>query len=60
MNMDDYPHDTITEDGSLCSMGQHRSGFPRMLYDTLLQLGYNEDVPVYHGRMSMTHGQDRC
>jgi hypothetical protein len=41
-------------------MGQHRSGFPRMLYDTLLQLGYNEDVPVYHGRMSMTHGQDRC
>jgi hypothetical protein len=34
--MDNYLHVTITEDGSLCSMGQHRSAFPRMLYDALL------------------------
>jgi hypothetical protein len=44
MNMDNYPHVTIAEDGSLCSMGQHRPGFSCMLYDTLLHLGHNEDV----------------
>jgi hypothetical protein len=60
MNMDNYPHVTITKDGSLCSTGQHRPGFPRMLYDALLHLGHNGDVPVYRGRMSMAHGQDRC
>jgi hypothetical protein len=60
MNMDNYPHVTIAKDGSLCSMGQHRPGFLRVLYDALRQLGYNEDAPVYHGRMSMAHGQDKC
>jgi hypothetical protein len=58
MNMDNYPHDTITEDGRLCSMGQHRPGFPRVLYDALHQLGYNGSAPVYRGRMSMALGQD--
>jgi hypothetical protein len=28
MNMNDYPHVSIDEDGRLCSMGQHRPGFP--------------------------------
>jgi hypothetical protein len=60
MNMDNYPHVTITEDGSLCSTGQHRPGFPRMLYNTLLHLGHNEDVPVYRGCMSKAHSQDSC
>jgi hypothetical protein len=60
MNMNNYSHVTIAEDGSLYSMGQHLPGFPRMLYDTLLHLGHNEDVPVYSGRMSKAHGQDRC
>jgi hypothetical protein len=60
MNMDNYPHVTIAEDGSLCSMGQHCPGFPRVLYDALRQLGYNGDAPVYHGHMSMAHGQDKC
>jgi hypothetical protein len=41
-------------------MGQHRPGFPRVLYDTLHHLGYNGDAPVYRGRMSMAHGQDKC
>jgi hypothetical protein len=27
MNMDDYPHFSLTEDGRLCSMGQHHPGF---------------------------------
>jgi hypothetical protein len=60
MNMYNYPQVTIAEDGSLCSMGHHRPGFPRVLYDALRQLGYNRDAPVYHCRMSMTHGQDKC
>jgi hypothetical protein len=60
MNMDNYPYVTITEDGSLCSMSQHRPGFPRVLYDALRQLGYNGDAPVYRGHMSMAHGQDKC
>jgi hypothetical protein len=60
MNKDNYPHITITEDGSLCSMGQHLLRFPRMLYGTLLHLGHNGDVPVYRGRMFKAHGQDMC
>jgi hypothetical protein len=60
MNMDNYTHVTIAEDGSLCSTGQHRPGFLRVLYDTLHQLGYNGDAPVYRGRMSMAHGKDKC
>jgi hypothetical protein len=60
MNMDNYPHVAITEDGSLCSIGQHRPGFPRVLYDALRQLGYNGDALVYRGRMSLARGQDKC
>jgi hypothetical protein len=60
MNMDNYPQVIISEDGSHCSMGQHRPGFPRVLYDALHQLGYNGDAPVYRGRMSMAHDQDKC
>jgi hypothetical protein len=60
MNMVNYPHVTIAEDGSLCSTGQHHPGFPRVLYDALRQLDYNGDAPVYHGRMSTAHGQDMC
>jgi hypothetical protein len=41
-------------------MGQHCPGLPRVLYDTLRQLGYNGDAPIYRGRMSMAHGQDKC
>jgi hypothetical protein len=40
--------------------GRHHPGFPRVLYDVLCQLGYNGDAPVYHGRMSMAHGHDKC
>jgi hypothetical protein len=54
------PHVIIAEDGSLCSTGQHRPGFSQVLYDALRQLGYNGDAPVYYGRMSMAHGQDKC
>jgi hypothetical protein len=60
MDMSKYPHITITEDGRLCSMGQHRSGFPRVLYDALLHLGYNGNVLIYRARMSMAHSMEQC
>jgi hypothetical protein len=31
-----------------------------VLYDVLHQLGYDGEAPVYRGRMSMTHGRDKC
>jgi hypothetical protein len=41
-------------------MGQHCLGFPRVLYDALIHLGYDRDAPVYHCQLSMAHGLDRC
>jgi hypothetical protein len=38
MELNDYPHFYLTEDGRLCPMGQHCLGFLRMLYDTLIHL----------------------
>jgi hypothetical protein len=60
MNMNNYPYVTITENGRWCSMGQHRPGFSRVLYDALLHLGYNGDVLVYCARMSMAHSMEQC
>jgi hypothetical protein len=31
-----------------------------VLYNALHQLSYDGDAPVYRGRMSMAHGQDKC
>jgi hypothetical protein len=41
-------------------MGQHRPRFPRVLYDALLHLRYNGDIPVYRARMSMAHSTEQC
>jgi hypothetical protein len=60
MELNDYPHFDITEDGRLCSMGQHCPGFPRVLYDALIRLGYDGDALVYRCRLSMAHGMDQC
>jgi hypothetical protein len=60
MELNDYPHFYLTEDGRLCSTGQHCLRFPRVLYDTLIRLGYDGDAPVYRCRLSMTHGLERC
>jgi hypothetical protein len=60
MELTNYPHFYLTEDGRLCSMGQHCLGFPRVLYDALIRLGYDGDALVYHCRLSMAHGLDRC
>ncbi len=60
MELNDYPHFDLAEDGRLCSMGQHRPRFPRVLYDALLHLRYNGDIPVYRARMSMAHSTEQC
>jgi hypothetical protein len=41
-------------------MGQHCPGFPRVLYDAFLRLGYDGEVPIYRCRLSMTNGLDIC
>jgi hypothetical protein len=60
MDLNDYAHFYLTEDGRLCSTGQHCLGFLRVLYDALLHLSYNEYAPVYHCQLSKAHGLDRC
>jgi hypothetical protein len=60
MNMNDYPHFFLTEDGRLCSMGQHCLGFLRVLYNTFLHLGYNGDGSIFRCCLSMAHGPDMC
>jgi hypothetical protein len=60
MDLNDYPHFDLNEDGRLCSTGQHCPGFPRVLYDALIRLGYNGDAPVYRCRLSTAHGMDQC
>jgi hypothetical protein len=59
MDMRNYPHITIAEDGWLCSTGQHRLGFPRVLYDAL-HLRYNREVSLYRAHMSMSHSMEQC
>jgi hypothetical protein len=60
MEMNDYPHFDLAEDGRLCSTRQHCPGFPRVLYDTLIRLGYDGDALVYRCRLSRVHNLDRC
>jgi hypothetical protein len=60
MELNDYPHFDLAEDGRLCSMGQHCPGFLRVLYDTLICLGYDSDTPVYNCQLSMAHGMEQC
>jgi hypothetical protein len=60
MELNDYPHFNLNEDGTLCSMGQHCPGIPRVLYDTLIRLGYDGDTLVYRCRLSTTHCMDQC
>jgi hypothetical protein len=46
IELNDYPHFYLTEDGRLCSTGQHCLGFPRVLYNALIHLGYNGEVSM--------------
>jgi hypothetical protein len=58
MELNDYPHFNLAEDETLCSTGQHCSGFLRVLYDTLVRLRYDGDAPVYCCRLFTTHDMD--
>jgi hypothetical protein len=58
IELNDYPHIDLAEDGRLCSMGQHCPGFLRVLYDALIRLGYDADAPIYYCRLSTAHGMD--
>jgi hypothetical protein len=60
MELNDYPNFDLAEDETLCSTGQHCLGFPRVLYDTLIRLGYDWDASVYRCRLSTAHGMDQC
>jgi hypothetical protein len=60
MELNDYSHFDPTEDGRLCSTGQHCPGFSRLLYDALIRLGYDGDAPVYRCRLFRVHDLDRC
>jgi hypothetical protein len=60
MELNDCPHFNLTKDGRLCSTGQHCPEFPRVVYDTLIHLGYDRDFSVYRCRLSKAHGLDRC
>jgi hypothetical protein len=60
MDMSNYPHVTIAEDGRLCSMCQQRPGIPRVLYDALLHLRYNGGVLIYRAHMPMVHSMEQC
>jgi hypothetical protein len=60
IELNDYPHFDLAEDGRLCSMCQYCPGFPRVLYDALIRLGCDGDTPVYRCRLSTAHGMDQC
>jgi hypothetical protein len=60
IELNDYPHFNLTEDGTLCSIGQHCPGFLRVLYNALICLVYDGDAPVYRCRLSTTQGMDQC
>jgi hypothetical protein len=58
MELNDYSHFDLAEDGRLCSKGQHCPGFPRVLYDAFLCLGYDRDALIYRCQLSKAHGMD--
>jgi hypothetical protein len=60
MELNDYPHFDLAEDGRPCSTDYHCPGFPRVLYDTLIRLVYDGDAPVYRCRLSTAHDMDQC
>jgi hypothetical protein len=60
MELNDYPHMDLAKDGRLYSTGLHCPGFPRVLYDALICLGYDRDASVNRCRLSRIHALDRC
>jgi hypothetical protein len=60
MELNDYPHFYLADDGRLCTMGQYCPGFLRVLYNALIRPIYDGDSPVYRCRLSRVHDLDMC
>jgi hypothetical protein len=60
MNVYNYPHFSLSEDGSLHSMGQLHPGFLQVLWDTLICLDYDGSIPVYRCCLFQAHGLNIC
>jgi hypothetical protein len=57
--MGDYSYCSF-EDGRLCTWGLHHHGFPVLLWDALMQMGYGDTPPEYYGRHLEEHGLQCC
>jgi hypothetical protein len=57
--MGDYSYCTC-KNGYLCTRGLHRHGFPLLLWDALVQIGYGDRAPEYYGQLYEEHGLQRC
>jgi hypothetical protein len=53
--MGDYLYCTF-ENGRLRTRGLHRHGFPLLLWDALMQIGYGDRAPDYYGQLYEEHG----
>jgi hypothetical protein len=53
--MGDYSYCTF-ENGRLRTRGLHHHGFPLLLWDALVQTGYEDRAPEYYGRLYEEHG----
>jgi hypothetical protein len=48
------------EDSWLHTWGLHRHGFPRLLWDALVQTSYWDTPPEYYGQLFEEHGLQHC
>jgi hypothetical protein len=47
------------EDARLRMWGMHHHGFPMLLWDALMQIGYGDMPPEYYGRLFEEHDLHR-
>jgi hypothetical protein len=57
--MGDYSYCTFKND-LLCMRGLHHHDFPLLLWDALVQTGYEDRAPEYYGRLYEEHRLQRC
>jgi hypothetical protein len=57
--MGDYSYCTF-KNGRLRTRGLHRYGFLLLMWDALVQTGYEDRAPEYYGRLYEEHGLQRC
>jgi hypothetical protein len=57
--MGDYSYCTF-ENSHLRMRGLHHHGFPLLLWDALMQIGYGDGAPEYYGRLFEEHRLQHC